>query len=60
MTQTDKVIWRHDLQAIMGVSSETIRRWMKGGKLPTPDVNMSLKTVGWRVSTLRNAGINLA
>ena len=56
----DRVIWRHDLQALMGVSSETIRRWMNGGKLPTPDVSMSRKTVGWRVSTLRNAGINLA
>lgn len=56
----DRVIWRPDLQEEMHVSSETIRRWMKDGKLPAPDVFMSRKTMGWRVSTLRHAGINLA
>lgn len=60
MDAVDKVIWRHDLQTLLGVSSETIRRWLKVGKLPTPDVSMSNRTLGWRVSTLRSAGINLA
>ena len=25
----DRVIWRPELQKMMGVTSETIRRWMK-------------------------------
>ena len=60
MTEPDKVIWRHDLQSMMRVSSETMRRWLNAGKLPAPDVAMSRKTLGWRASTLRNAGINVA
>ena len=55
----DKVIWRHDLQAMMSVSSETVRRWIKQGRLPKPDVAMSQKTMGWKISTLQNSGINL-
>lgn len=55
----DKVIWRHDLQAMMSVSSETVRRWIKQGRLPKPDVAMSQKTMGWKFSTLQNSGINL-
>lgn len=56
----DRVIWRPDLQKQMGVSSETVRRWLNANKLPAPDVAMSRKTLGWRLSTLRAAGINLA
>ena len=56
----DRVIWRPDLQKMMGVTSETIRRWMKAKRLPAPDVAMSRKTLGWRISTLRASGVNLA
>jgi hypothetical protein len=55
----DRVIWRRELQAAACVTSETVRRWMRDGKLPEPDVNLSYRTKGWRVSTLRAAGINL-
>jgi len=55
----DRVIWRRELQAAAHVSSETVRRWMRDGKLPAPDVNLSYRTKGWRISTLRAAGINL-
>lgn len=58
-TEPDRVIWRPDLQQIVGVSSETVRRWLKTGKLPAPDVALSRRTMGWRISTLRAAGINL-
>ena len=57
--QLDRVIWRQDLQHMMRVSSETIRRWMKSGQLPQPDVAISRRTSGWRLSTLHAAGINL-
>jgi len=60
LNEQDRVIWRPDLQKMMGVTSETVRRWMKDKRLPTPDVAMSRKTLGWRISTLRNAGINIA
>ena len=59
MNEPDKVIWRHDLQSALGVSGETMRRWLNSKKLPTPDVAMSRKTLGWRISTLRAHGINL-
>jgi hypothetical protein len=55
----DRVIWRRELQAAACVTSETVRRWMRDGKLPVPDVNLSHRTKGWRVSTLRAAGIDL-
>lgn len=55
----DRVIWRTDLRRQLGVSQETIRRWLKEGTLPKPDVALSRRTLGWRLSTLRQAGINL-
>lgn len=58
--EEDRVIWRPELQKLADVSSETVRRWMRSNKLPAPDVAFSQKTLGWRVSTLRAAGINLA
>jgi len=58
INEQDRVIWRPDLQKMMGVTSETIRRWMKDKRLPTPDVAMSRKTLGWRISTLRAHGVN--
>ncbi len=58
-TIQDRVIWRPELQKIMGVTSETIRRWVNAHRLPEPDVDMSRKTRGWRLSTLHNAGIKI-
>jgi predicted DNA-binding transcriptional regulator AlpA len=58
INEQDRVIWRPDLQKMMGVTSETVRRWMRDHRLPAPDVAMSRKTLGWRVSTLRAHGLN--
>lgn len=58
--EIDRVIFRPELMKTMNVTSETIRRWMIASRLPAPDVAMSRKKLGWRLSTLRNAGINLA
>lgn len=60
INEEDRVIWRPEFTKLMGVTSETVRRWLKENRLPKPDVDMSRKTQGWRVSTLRNAGINIA
>lgn len=56
----DRVIFRPELQKLLHVSSETIRRWLLARKLPTPDVALTRKTVGWKLSTLERAGIKLA
>jgi len=56
----DRVIWRRDLRTVLcGVSNETIRKWIKNGKIPKPDVDLSLRTRGWKLSTLRRHGIKL-
>ena len=60
MTQEqDRVLWRRDLPARFNVDTETVRRWIKAGKLPPPDVDLSRRSRGWRVSTLRAAGLNI-
>ena len=55
----DRVIYRQDLYKAMGVTSETLRRWLKEGKMPNADVQLSVRTVGWRLSTLHKAGIRV-
>lgn len=56
---TDPVLWRHELQSVLCVSSETMRRWIKTRHLPAPDVALSKRTQGWRLSTLHAAGIKV-
>jgi predicted DNA-binding transcriptional regulator AlpA len=53
----DRVIYRRDLCAMLGIGSEALRRWMKAGKLPAPDIAITRRAVGWRLSTLQAAGI---
>lgn len=55
----DRVIYRSELCNLTGVGSEAVRRWIKAGKIPQPDVAISQKTMGWRLSTLHAAGIKL-
>jgi hypothetical protein len=55
----DRVIWRADLCKQLHVCTETVRRYIKAKRLPEPDVNLSRKTTGWRLSTLRAAGVNV-
>ena len=57
--EIDRVIWRQDLCKRLGVGSEALRRWMRDDKFPKPDVDISQKTRGWKLSTLRKAGVNL-
>lgn len=57
--ELDRVLWRSDLRQRLDVCEETMRRWIKANKLPPPDVHLSQRSMGWRLSTLRAAGINL-
>lgn len=59
----DRIIYRDEFRQKMGgaagkpISSETVRVWIKKRKIPEPDVKISLRTRGWKASTLRAAGL---
>lgn len=55
----DRIINRQELYKELGVTSETLRTWIKKGKIPAADIAISQRTVAWRLSTLQAAGINL-
>ena len=55
----DRVIYRAVFQQMLGVKSVTLRKWMKSGKIPKPDVAITARTLGWRLSTLQAAGIGV-
>ena len=55
--EIDRVIWRQDLIREANVCRETIRRWIRAGKLPQPDVDITRQRQGWKRSTLVAAGI---
>lgn len=60
MTQPDRMVWRSDMRRAMRCSSETIRRYMREGRLPALDVDITSKMQGWRLSTLHAAGVRIA
>jgi hypothetical protein len=59
MTDENEVIKRSDLQKLLKVSSDTVRKYIKSGKLPSYDVALSRKTSGWKRSTLVAAGVRV-
>ncbi len=59
MNQLEPIVWRHDLQADLKLSRETMRRWLASGKLPKLDHNITPKQQGWNVSTLVAAGFKI-
>lgn len=56
---TDPIINRGELQRLLGKHSDTIRRWLKDGVLPKPDIAPTRQGIAWRASTLRRAGFDL-
>lgn len=60
LVSTDPIVWRDQLRCVLGVSNQTVLRWLKTSRLPKPDIYPSRKTMGWRLSTLRAAGFNIA
>ena len=48
-------IWPSGLRDRYGVSSPTLWRWERAGKLPTPDVFVGGRAVGWRPETIERA-----
>lgn len=56
---TDRLVFREDLVTTLGVGNEALRRWIKAGKLPKPDVAITRRTMAWKLSTLQAAGIGL-
>lgn len=56
----ERVIWRDELQqrlGAQGVCGKTMSRYIAAGKLPAPDIRLSAKRMGWKVSTLIKAGL---
>ena len=60
LVSTDPIVWRDQLQSVLGVSSDTIRRWLKSNRLPKPDIYPTRCTMGWKLSTFRTAGFDIA
>lgn len=56
---TEPMIRRRDLQKALGLSSETVRRWLIDGKLPKPDIYITDSSSWWRNDTLIKAGFDL-
>ena len=56
MPEADRIVWRREVQAVTGKSGETIRVWIKTGKLPKPGVHLGTAQ-GWRLSALRAHGV---
>lgn len=53
----DRLLLRDELAGVCHVSSATLSRWMREGKLPPPDVAITRKAQQWRLSSLHRAGI---
>jgi predicted GIY-YIG superfamily endonuclease/predicted DNA-binding transcriptional regulator AlpA len=54
------IIRRRELQAHLGVSSDTMRRYLKDGKLPPPDYAPTSRFQAWRLDSLAAAGFPLS
>lgn len=54
------IIRRRELQAHLGVSSDTMRRYIRDGKLPPLDYAPTHKLQAWRIDTLKAAGWDIA
>ena len=56
----DRVVWRQELPKVLGgVSTATVSRYIREGKLGQPDVDLSQRQRGWKLSTLRARGIDV-
>ena len=53
------LIRRGELLRALGISSETLRRWLAAGKCPRPDVDVGGGQQWWHHETLERAGIRL-
>lgn len=52
-------VWRHELQAWAQVSGETMRVWIRRGRLPEPSVVVSRNRQGWTAGELRAHGVEV-
>lgn len=59
-TTQDKIVWRADLQSTCDVKSNTVRVWIKEGRLPPFDIILTTHKTGWKLSTLKAAKIDLS
>ena len=55
----ERIIYLRDLPNLLRVGKEAVRRYIKAGKIPKPDFELSKRTRGWKLSTLRDNGIGV-
>lgn len=58
-TPEEPLVFPADICAALKVGPEALSRWLKQGKVPKPDVDISQRVRAWKPSTLRAAGFNL-
>lgn len=59
-SQIERTYTRADLmQALGGICAATLRKYVKTGKVPAPDANLSRRTQTWIRSSLLRANIRL-
>jgi hypothetical protein len=56
----DTMIDRPKVVAAINRTSATLRRWIKAGKFPPPDLETTRESQYWRRSTLEAAGVLVA
>lgn len=61
LAHPQRVVWRDELQQKLGtrgVCSRTMTRYIASGIIPHPDVQITAQRMGWRLSTLIEAGLD--
>lgn len=53
----ERMVMRPEVRTILGVSNETLRRWIRDQQFPAPDVSFTRLRHGWKASTLRRRGL---
>lgn len=53
------MISRAQLREHLGVHPHTITKWLAKGRIPRPDVQISLKSAWWKRETLAKVGIEI-
>lgn len=54
-----RLVKRAELRLILGVSVDTLRRWLDAGKLPKPCTDLGAGQQWWHPQDLEAAGIRL-
>lgn len=58
MNQYEIPLFQADVMALLGITHpNTLRQWVKQGRVPAPDVRITQKTKYWHRTSLVKAGL---